>query len=189
MLRVLHEHMIHILCIHTFTTRKQGDSDGRNRQKFVGIDRFRRISDEPVRRYRFVGKKKFVGISSELPTTFWRIPRNVILTNFRRYYDADTRDQSSSEKLRTDGERSSDTSDVECSSVYSDALWASEITDKHCSSEYTDEPRSSDITDGQRSSEYTDEPRSSVYSDGNEFVGKFRRIYVRRYIPTTVVRR
>ncbi|KAF2591373.1 hypothetical protein F2Q70_00037990 [Brassica cretica] len=40
------------------TTRKQGDSDGRNRQKFVGIDRFRRISDEPIRRYRFVGKKK-----------------------------------------------------------------------------------------------------------------------------------
>ena len=135
--------------IWSLTTRKQGDSDGGNRRKFVGIDRFRRISDEPVRRYRFVGKKKFVGISSELPTTFWRIPRNVILTNFRRYYDADTRDQSSSEKLRTDGERSSDNSDVECSSVYSDELWASEFTD------------------GQRSSEYTDEPRSSVYSDGN----------------------
>ncbi|KAF2585555.1 hypothetical protein F2Q70_00035560 [Brassica cretica] len=31
--------------------------------------------------------------------------------NFRRYYDADTRDQSSSEKLCTDGERSSDNSD------------------------------------------------------------------------------
>ncbi|KAF2536998.1 hypothetical protein F2Q68_00022573 [Brassica cretica] len=31
-----------------YTTRKQGDSDGRNRQKFVGIDRFRRISDEPI---------------------------------------------------------------------------------------------------------------------------------------------
>ncbi|WZZ61207.1 hypothetical protein YC2023_061314 [Brassica napus] len=75
------------------TSKKQGDSDGRNRRKFVGIDRFRRISDEPVRRYRFVGKKKFVGISLELPTTFRRIPRNVILTNFRRYYDADTRDR------------------------------------------------------------------------------------------------
>ncbi|WZZ81988.1 hypothetical protein YC2023_102560 [Brassica napus] len=35
------------------TTRKQGDSDGGNRRKFVGIDRFRRISDEPVRRERF----------------------------------------------------------------------------------------------------------------------------------------
>ncbi|XP_048618629.1 transcription factor HHO5-like isoform X1 [Brassica napus] len=52
------------------TTRKQGDSDGRNRRKFVGIARFRRISDETVRRYRFVRKKKFVGISSVLPTTF-----------------------------------------------------------------------------------------------------------------------
>ena len=38
--------------------------------EIVGIDRFRRISDELVRRYRFVGKKIFVGISSELPTTF-----------------------------------------------------------------------------------------------------------------------
>ena len=54
----------------TYTTRKHGDSDGRNRQKFIGIDRFRRISDEPIRRYRFVGKNKFFGISSELPTTF-----------------------------------------------------------------------------------------------------------------------
>ncbi|KAF2613903.1 hypothetical protein F2Q70_00012137 [Brassica cretica] len=52
------------------TTRKQGDSDGQNRQKIVGIDRFRRISDEPIRRYHFVGKKVFVGISSDLPTTF-----------------------------------------------------------------------------------------------------------------------
>ena len=87
------------------TTRKQGDSDGLNRQKFVGIDRFWRISDERVRRYHFVGKKEFVGISLDLPTTFWRIPRNVILTNFRRYSNADTRDQSSSEKLYTDGLR------------------------------------------------------------------------------------
>ena len=93
------------------TTRKQGDSDGRNRQKFVGIDQFRRISDEPIFRYRFVGKKKFFGISSDLLMTFWRIPRNVNLTNFRRYYDTDTRDQSSSEKLYTDGERSSDYTD------------------------------------------------------------------------------
>ncbi|KAF3550415.1 hypothetical protein DY000_02010239, partial [Brassica cretica] len=37
--------------------KKTGGSDGRNRQKFVGIDRFRRISDEPIRRYLFVGKK------------------------------------------------------------------------------------------------------------------------------------
>ncbi|KAF3508846.1 hypothetical protein F2Q69_00007615 [Brassica cretica] len=53
------------------TTRKQGDSDGRNRRKFVGIDRFRRISDEPVRRYRFVGKKNrrnFVSTSDDFLT-------------------------------------------------------------------------------------------------------------------------
>ncbi|KAG2286911.1 hypothetical protein Bca52824_046515 [Brassica carinata] len=31
-------------------TRKQGDSDGRNRRKFVGIDRFRRISTNPLPR-------------------------------------------------------------------------------------------------------------------------------------------
>ena len=96
----------------------------------------------------FRRKKKFVGISSELPTTFWRIPRNVILTNFRRYYDADTRDQSSSEKLRTDGERSSDTSDVECSSVHSD---------EPCPSVNSDERG------------------SSVNSDGYMSVGIFRR--------------
>ena len=65
------------------TTKKQGDSDGRSRQKFVGIDRFRRISDDPVHRYLFVGKKIFVRISSDLPTTFLRILRNVILTIFR----------------------------------------------------------------------------------------------------------
>ena len=59
----------------------------------------------------FRRKKGFVGISSDLPTTFWRIPRNVILTNFRRYSDADTRDQSSSEKLYTEGDGSSEDTD------------------------------------------------------------------------------
>ncbi|KAF3531056.1 hypothetical protein DY000_02039374 [Brassica cretica] len=70
--------------------------------------------------------------------------------NFRRYYDADTRDQSSSEKLCTDGERSSDNSDVEDSSVYSDGRWFVGIY-----------------------------RRTLV-------VGIYRRIFVRRYIPTEI---
>ena len=60
------------------TTRKQGDSDGRNRRKFVGIDRFRRISDEPVRRYRFVGKKN----SSEFRQKFRRLSDEYRETSF-----------------------------------------------------------------------------------------------------------
>ena len=145
----------------SFTIRKQGDSDGRNRQKFVGIDRFRRISDEPIRRYLFVGKKKFVGISSELPTTFWRIPRNVILTNFRRYYDADTRDQSSSEKLYTDGERSSD---------------------------YSDERSPRKIPTDYGSSEDTDGQWFVGIFWGILSVGIFRWTIVRRYISTPTIR-
>ncbi|WZZ15505.1 hypothetical protein YC2023_108594 [Brassica napus] len=59
------------VAVHQYTTtRKQRDSDGQNRRKFVGKGLFRRISDEGVRRYHFVGKKEFVGISSEFPTTF-----------------------------------------------------------------------------------------------------------------------
>ncbi|KAF3521420.1 hypothetical protein F2Q69_00046588 [Brassica cretica] len=64
--------------------------------------------------------------------------------------------KSSSEKLRTDGERSSDTSDVECSSVHSD------------------EPRSSEFTDGQWSSEYTDGHISVGIYRRTRFVGMHR---------------
>nr|VDD12308.1 unnamed protein product [Brassica oleracea] len=57
---------------------REGDSDGRNRQKFVGIDRFRRISDEPIRRYRFVGKKN----SSEFRQNFRRLSDEYRETSF-----------------------------------------------------------------------------------------------------------
>ncbi|XP_022561793.2 probable disease resistance protein At1g59620 [Brassica napus] len=62
--------LVKLETLENFTTRKQRDSDGQNRRKFVGKGLFRRISDEGVRRYNFVGKKEFVGISSDLPTTF-----------------------------------------------------------------------------------------------------------------------
>ena len=63
------------------TTRKHAKSDGHIRRNFVGMAIFRRYSDKNRRRKYLVGKKKFVGNSSQIPTKFQPVPTDNIPTD------------------------------------------------------------------------------------------------------------
>ena len=64
------------------TTRKHAKSDGHIRRNFVGMAIFRRYSDKKRRRKYLVGKKKFVGNLSQIPTKFRQVPTDTIPTIF-----------------------------------------------------------------------------------------------------------
>ena len=108
----------------------------------------------------FRRKKKFVGISSEVPTTFWRIPRNHIMTNFWRQSDNIFRELNTSETL------------------YFEESGSSDYTDKSESSKFTDKPvRRNILTNCSRQNIPTTQVRQYILTT-----------CIRRYIPTTMIR-
>ena len=148
------------------TTRKHAKSDGHIRRNFVGMAIFRRYSDKKRRRKYLVGKKKFVGNLSQIPTKFRQVPTDTIPTIFfigsvpsvigRNIFPTEVVGGKMSDKILT-----------KMLLWYSDETWirqnfqepyqsksvgklrqaiSSEISDTSCSSEVSEEIRSSEFS-------------------------------------------